>query len=77
MRPQADPLCESPRSHPRFWAAVWEGLAAPINLYARSAPYAAYIGGYSLPQTFATIGGYMNQDALHFPHYSDGSSAPP
>jgi hypothetical protein len=49
------------RASPRFWTAFWAGLAAPIGLYAASDPYAAYIGGYRPPQTFAAIGNFMGR----------------
>jgi hypothetical protein len=51
---------------PRFWAAFWAGLAVPVDLYSGPAPYAAYIGGYSLPQTFAAIGLYMSHAVGQF-----------
>lgn len=59
-------------ANPRFWTAFWAGLAAPTGLYAGPAPYAAYIGGYSLPQTFAAVGVYMNQAVGQFQH--DGTT---
>lgn len=43
-------------ARPAFLAAFWAGLAAPIALYAPPAPYAAYVGGISLPLSFAATG---------------------
>lgn len=43
-----------------FWPAFWTGLAGPTSLYAPVPPYAAYVGGYTVAQTFSVVGSTLS-----------------
>jgi hypothetical protein len=43
-----------------FWPAFWVGLAGPVTIYNSPPPYWAYVGGYSVAQTFAMVGNAMS-----------------
>jgi hypothetical protein len=43
-----------------FRNALWAGLAAPIGLYAAPTSYPYFVSTFSVPQSFAQVGAYMN-----------------
>ncbi len=45
---------------PTFRKAFLAGLAAPVELYGRPAPYMAYVDNTTLAQSFAEVGWYLS-----------------
>jgi len=54
------------RSSTYFVAALWAGLAAPVDLFAAPPPYPYYLGSFSVYQNFATAGVHLGQALSYY-----------